>query len=130
MSRELLVGAELGEALRRSLAFGREGLGLRKADLEMLKRYDWPGNVRELQNVIERAVITARGGVVRFDRTAFAAAAVDPVSPPVDQAAPDVLTPDQLRDQERRNTLAALTQTNRGMRRRHRSGSHRASPAA
>src|SRR5262249_2210171 len=27
-----------------------------------LRRYSWPGNVRELQNVIERAVITARGG--------------------------------------------------------------------
>ena len=26
--------------------------------------YGWPGNVRELQNVIERAVILARGGVI------------------------------------------------------------------
>ncbi len=23
--------------------------------------YDWPGNVRELENVIERAVVLARG---------------------------------------------------------------------
>lgn len=30
-------------------------------DAESLKQYDWPGNVRELQNVIERAVILARG---------------------------------------------------------------------
>ena len=31
-----------------------------------LEAYDWPGNVRELQNVIERAVILARGGDLRF----------------------------------------------------------------
>jgi DNA-binding NtrC family response regulator len=29
--------------------------------LEMLKSYSWPGNVRELKNVIERAVILAKG---------------------------------------------------------------------
>jgi transcriptional regulator with GAF, ATPase, and Fis domain len=35
--------------------------------LEQLKRYTWPGNVRELENIIERAVIYARGGPLRFD---------------------------------------------------------------
>ena len=29
--------------------------------LSLLEAYDWPGNVRELENVIERAVIIARG---------------------------------------------------------------------
>jgi nitrogen regulation protein NR(I) len=29
--------------------------------LEILGRHDWPGNVRELENVIERAVVMARG---------------------------------------------------------------------
>ncbi|HEX5060297.1 MAG TPA: sigma 54-interacting transcriptional regulator [Kofleriaceae bacterium] len=29
-----------------------------------LQRYSWPGNVRELQNVIERAVILSRGGLL------------------------------------------------------------------
>jgi formate hydrogenlyase transcriptional activator len=32
--------------------------------MELLTAYDWPGNVRELQNIIERAVILARGGVI------------------------------------------------------------------
>jgi transcriptional regulator with GAF, ATPase, and Fis domain len=32
-----------------------------------LQNYDWPGNVRELRNVIERAVILARGGPLFFD---------------------------------------------------------------
>ncbi len=35
--------------------------GLREETLEMLKAYSWPGNVRELRNVMERAVILAKG---------------------------------------------------------------------
>ena len=34
------------------------------AALEALVRYDWPGNVRELENVIERAVILAKNGMI------------------------------------------------------------------
>ena len=33
-----------------------------------LRGYAWPGNVRELQNVVERAVITARDGKLDFAR--------------------------------------------------------------
>ena len=29
-----------------------------------LARYGWPGNVRELRNVVERALILARGGEI------------------------------------------------------------------
>ena len=32
--------------------------------MQLLCEYSWPGNVRELQNVIERAVILAQGGVI------------------------------------------------------------------
>ena len=35
--------------------------GLREATVELMKNYSWPGNVRELRNVMERAVILARG---------------------------------------------------------------------
>lgn len=38
-----------------------------KTQIRELETYDWPGNVRELQNVIERAVILARGGKLGFD---------------------------------------------------------------
>ena len=31
-----------------------------------LQHYDWPGNIRELQNVLERALITAKHGAVSF----------------------------------------------------------------
>lgn len=32
----------------------------------LLEAHDWPGNVRELQNLVERAVILARDGVLNF----------------------------------------------------------------
>jgi len=40
---------------------------LGEGDLEALQQYDWPGNVRELEHVIERALIIARGGPLRFE---------------------------------------------------------------
>ena len=40
---------------------------LTKVQAQQLQNYDWPGNVRELQNVIERAVILAKGGKLQFD---------------------------------------------------------------
>jgi DNA-binding NtrC family response regulator len=35
--------------------------------MEELLRYRWPGNVREMKNVIERAVVLARGEFVDHD---------------------------------------------------------------
>ena len=40
---------------------------LTRAAVAQLQNYDWPGNIRELRNVIERAVILARGGPLHFD---------------------------------------------------------------
>jgi transcriptional regulator with GAF, ATPase, and Fis domain len=40
--------------------------GLADGALERLVAYDWPGNVRELENVIERALILARGHSLDF----------------------------------------------------------------
>lgn len=40
------------------------GRGPSHAALERLVRHDWPGNVRELENVIERAVLEARGRAI------------------------------------------------------------------
>ncbi|HWO58057.1 MAG TPA: helix-turn-helix domain-containing protein, partial [bacterium] len=45
----------------------RAGCGekhLSPAALAMFKKYRWPGNVRELQNVIERAVVLAKGSTL------------------------------------------------------------------
>ena len=41
--------------------------GLDSGLLELFHTYDWPGNVRELRNVIERAAIVAKAGLLRLD---------------------------------------------------------------
>jgi DNA-binding NtrC family response regulator len=38
-----------------------------EATLDVLRSYRWPGNVRELKNVVERAVVIARGDVVTLE---------------------------------------------------------------
>jgi two-component system response regulator AtoC/two-component system response regulator HupR/HoxA len=50
--------------------------------LACLEAYDWPGNVRELENVVERAAILARGGVILPQHLLFQAAADDGASRP------------------------------------------------
>ena len=35
--------------------------------IDRLMAYSWPGNVRELENVIERAMILDKNGLLRFD---------------------------------------------------------------
>ncbi len=41
----------------------RRPIGISSAALALLQQHSWPGNVRELQNIIERAVILARGEI-------------------------------------------------------------------
>ena len=85
---------------------------LTQGDILGLQRYDWPGNIRELQNVIERAVITASAGRLRFDLPTDAG----PKRPgPADVAQTTeesaIITDDEMRRRERENILAALKQT-------------------
>ncbi|HLG69598.1 MAG TPA: sigma-54 dependent transcriptional regulator [Chloroflexota bacterium] len=42
--------------------------------MQKLLEHDWPGNVRELENVIERAIVTAQGGVIAPEHLVFAPA--------------------------------------------------------
>jgi transcriptional regulator with GAF, ATPase, and Fis domain len=44
-----------------SKAFGKRIDSIDEDSLLALRQYTWPGNVRELRNVVERAMITARG---------------------------------------------------------------------
>ena len=39
-------------------------VAMQQEAIEHLMQYNWPGNVRELENVIERAVVLARGAVI------------------------------------------------------------------
>ena len=55
-------------AKRFAQRMGRTVEPLSQECVRRLRGYHWPGNVRELQNVIERAVITSRGGRLNLDR--------------------------------------------------------------
>jgi transcriptional regulator with GAF, ATPase, and Fis domain len=66
--------------------------------MTMLQAHDWPGNVRELENVLQRAIILSRGGVI---------AAVDMCGSTLDGlTAPDGAT---LTDIERRHIVRVLS---------------------
>jgi PAS domain S-box-containing protein len=79
-------------------------------DIRRLQGYSWPGNVRELQNLIERAVITARGGRMNLDRalpeTSGPTAAETPDSP--EHPAERIWTAKEVDGLERQNIVRAL----------------------
>ncbi|HEY6402155.1 MAG TPA: sigma 54-interacting transcriptional regulator [Blastocatellia bacterium] len=81
------------------------------SQLQLLQNYDWPGNIRELQNVIERSVILARGGALRFDDWLSAASAKKMIPSMIETAPADVLTVAEIRRRDRANILAALERT-------------------
>jgi DNA-binding NtrC family response regulator len=46
--------------------YGRPMEGITEEAIQRLQAYHWPGNVRELRNVLDRAVLLSRGGVLHF----------------------------------------------------------------
>jgi len=89
---------------------GRQLAPLGAEGAARLRAYSWPGNVRELQNVIERAVITARSGQLNLDRALPAASVVDEGgSRPAEPSG--VLTTRDLARLERENLRRALEAT-------------------
>jgi transcriptional regulator with GAF, ATPase, and Fis domain len=91
---------------------------LTRAAVTHLQSYDWPGNVRELRNVVERAVILARGGALDFDLP-ISGQAAPPTRPshrtdaPVGSPAqPRFLTEVEVERFERDNLVAALEAAN------------------
>jgi transcriptional regulator with GAF, ATPase, and Fis domain len=87
---------------------------LTRAGIIQLQGYDWPGNVRELRNVIERAVILARGGALEFDLPAAQAQSTHATATPRAEApaATGVLTEAEMRQNERDNLVKVLEQAN------------------
>ncbi len=94
---------------------------LTKAALTQLESYDWPGNIRELRNVIQRAVILARGGPLQFDLPVSGPAAPQNARPSLGPrraaagpengepaAGPAYLTEAEMRRRERDNLQVAL----------------------
>jgi len=84
---------------------------LTRAGVAQLQAYHWPGNVRELRNVIQRAVILARGGPLQFDLPATTSAPPKPVSHRPASGATSgrkFLTEAEMWQRERENLLAVL----------------------
>ena len=83
------------------------------ATMDALSRYHWPGNIRELQNVIERAVITSTGPVLKVD---VADLKISKSSSPAEKSSAQGSTNDGLRNvleqTERQQILKALKQSN------------------
>ena len=83
---------------------------LTRAVIETLQSYDWPGNIRELRNVIERAVIFARGGALEFDLPGTGSSVdATPFGPrDGDQGEPEYLTESEMQRRRRENLFAVL----------------------
>jgi len=83
------------------------------ATMDALSRYHWPGNIRELQNVIERAVITSAGPVLKVD---VADLKISKSSSPAEKSSAQGSTNgglrDTLKETERQQILKALKQSN------------------
>ncbi len=87
----------------------KNDLKLPVSELEKLTTYQWPGNIRELENVIERQVILAQSGTIRFDNSAFMQ--TDTSAQTIDTSQPKIMTDDELKQQDRKNILLALSHT-------------------
>ncbi|HTY84269.1 MAG TPA: sigma-54 dependent transcriptional regulator [Silvibacterium sp.] len=86
---------------RISSELGKEISGVSAPALKLLIAYDWPGNVRELENVVERAIVTCRNGMLEEQDFSWLKLGADSAQ---DWEIPDVPL-DQL---ERRAIVAAL----------------------
>ena len=101
----------LAEEFARQFAgrMGRKVEPLSPAMADRLKAYAWPGNVRELQNVIERAIITARDGRLNLDRALPATSVAEPSERDAGPGGPaSLLTAEDLARIERENLRQAL----------------------
>jgi transcriptional regulator with GAF, ATPase, and Fis domain len=81
---------------------------LTRAAVAQLQNYGWPGNVRELRNVVERAVILARGGVLQFDLPVTDSSAPPSKATTGKGETPGFLTEAEMLRRERENLLAVL----------------------
>ena len=87
---------------------------LTRAGIIQLQGYDWPGNIRELRNVIERAVILARGKTLEFDLPTpqTQPATVEIKSRTENSADADFFTEAEMLQKERDNLARVLEKAN------------------
>lgn len=97
---------------RASKQLNKPGLKISLAQIEILKQYDWPGNIRELENLIERQVILAQSGEVRFDELISRSVARNSVErKPEVSATEEVVTELKFKNMEKQNIVMALRKT-------------------
>jgi len=60
---------------------GKHLEGFTQRALDILASYHWPGNIRELRNVVERAVVIARGRLIGAEELTFLNPRTEAVSP-------------------------------------------------
>ena len=86
---------------------------LTEAGVVRLQDYDWPGNIRELRNVIESAIIVARGRALEFDLPTMivAPAFAPPVFKTDESSQPEFLTELEIQRRERENLCIVLNKT-------------------
>ncbi len=86
---------------------------LTEAGVARLQDYDWPGNIRELRNVVERAVILARGSLLDFTIPGSELPSqVEPVEPQDAKGAEsEFITECEWHRRERQNLLSVLNKT-------------------
>ena len=97
---------------------GKSMEGIAIEAMERLASYPWPGNVRELQNVIERAVILARGPILELEPDLVSMVTPSALSATPNGASEEVTPKSQsaaiatLAEVEREYILRTLGQTN------------------
>jgi DNA-binding NtrC family response regulator len=92
---------------------GKKLRGFDSLALSALSQYHWPGNVRELENVVERAIIVARGAEVTasdldFGRRAHAAPPTPAAGTPLSALAGAAPLQARLHEQEKAEIVAAI----------------------
>jgi DNA-binding NtrC family response regulator len=87
---------------------GKQVRGFDQGALAAMAQYAWPGNVRELENVVERAIIVARGSEVAATDLDFGRRAQQNTPVPVVPASAGKPLQARLQDQERAEIVAAI----------------------
>jgi transcriptional regulator with GAF, ATPase, and Fis domain len=97
--------------LRFNAETGRKITGYSSEAIERMMQYRWPGNVRELKNVVERAVVLARGDRIEAEDLALTKLSTAGDTGDI-MPASAAFEPMSLDEVERRHILATLRATN------------------
>lgn len=95
---------------RLAAGMNRHGIALSAAAGEQLTLYSWPGNIRELENVIQRAIILAPGGLLEVEHLLLPRLSAEKDAVPV--AAEAETAPVDMKSLERAHILETLATVN------------------